>query len=96
MVVLIPVPVVIIPPGVLVKVHVPDSGKLFKITLPVANVQVGCVIETTSGTGYGLTVICKGVALLGPQTELPVTCKSPEAAEGGKLTVILFVVPPLV
>jgi hypothetical protein len=40
-VVVVPVPVVVVPPGVLVTVHVPEAGKLFKITLPVATLQVG-------------------------------------------------------
>ena len=41
MVELVPVPVVVVPPGVLVRVHVPVAGKPFKSTLPVATVQVG-------------------------------------------------------
>jgi hypothetical protein len=41
MVVLVPVPVVITPPGVRVNVHVPVPGKPFKITLPVETLQVG-------------------------------------------------------
>ena len=40
-VVLAPVPEVVVPPGVLVNVHVPVDGKPFKTTLPVAIVQVG-------------------------------------------------------
>jgi hypothetical protein len=40
-VVVVPVPVVVTPPGVLVKVHVPDDGKLFNATLPVATLHVG-------------------------------------------------------
>ena len=40
-VVLVPVPVVVVPPGVLVNVHVPVTGKLLNITLPVARAQVG-------------------------------------------------------
>ena len=40
-VVVVPVPVVVVPPGVLVKVQVPEAGKPFKTTLPVATVQVG-------------------------------------------------------
>ena len=39
-VVLVPVPVVV-PPGVRVRVHVPDDGKPFRITLPVATKHVG-------------------------------------------------------
>ena len=41
MVKLVPAPVLVIPPGILVNVQVPDAGKLFKMTLPVATVQVG-------------------------------------------------------
>ena len=40
-VVLVPVPEVVVPPGVLVRVHVPLEGKPFNATLPVASVQVG-------------------------------------------------------
>ena len=40
-VVVVPVPVVVVPPGVLVKVQVPEAGKPFKPTLPVATMQVG-------------------------------------------------------
>ena len=49
MVVLVPVPVVVIPPGVRVSVHVPVAGKPFNTTLPVATVHVGCVIVPTEG-----------------------------------------------
>jgi hypothetical protein len=48
-VVVIPEPVVVVPPGDLVKVHVPDAGRLFKTTLPVAMSQVGCVIVPRVG-----------------------------------------------
>ena len=44
-----PVPVVVVPPGVLVKVHVPEAGKPLKITDPVATAHVGCVIVPTVG-----------------------------------------------
>jgi len=59
MVVLVPVPVVVAPPGLLVKVHVPDEGKLLNKTLPVETVQVGCVIVPGAGaTGVaGCTLI---------------------------------------
>ena len=50
---------VVVPPGVLVNVHVPDAGKLLKTTLPVATVQVGCVIVPTVGAGICVTVIVK-------------------------------------
>jgi hypothetical protein len=90
MVVLVPVPVVV-PPGVLVKVHVPDAGKLFNTTLPVATVQVGCVNVPNVGAGNVLIVIAKSFAVLVPQLEVPVTCKLPEVADGEKLIVTLLV-----
>ena len=40
---------VVVPPGDRVKVHVPVAGNPFKIALPVANVQVVCVIVPTVG-----------------------------------------------
>ena len=49
MVVLVPVPVLVIPPGVLVKVQVPPPGKLFNTTLPVGTGHVGCVLVPTAG-----------------------------------------------
>ena len=49
MVVLVPVPVVAIPPGLRVKVQVPVAGKPFKVTLPVDTEQVGCTIVPTEG-----------------------------------------------
>ena len=48
-VVLVPVPVVVVPPGIMVNVQVSAGGKPFKITLPVATVQVGWVIVPTVG-----------------------------------------------
>ena len=39
----------VVPPGDLVKVQVPDDGKLLKSTLPVEVAQVGCVIVPTEG-----------------------------------------------
>jgi hypothetical protein len=49
-VLLAPVPEVVIPPGILVNVHVPVAGKLPKTTLPVATEHVGCVIVPSVGT----------------------------------------------
>jgi hypothetical protein len=43
------VPVVVVPPGVLVKVQLPVAGKPFNTTLPVAKAQVGWVIVPTVG-----------------------------------------------
>jgi len=62
-VVLVPVPVVVVPPGVLVNVHVPVEGKPFRTTLPVATVQVGWVIVPTIGAA--------GVAGCALMTTLP-------------------------
>ena len=47
--VLVPDPVVVVPPGVLVKVQLPVAGKPLKTTLPVATEQVGWVITPTTG-----------------------------------------------
>ena len=54
---LVPVPVVVVPPGVLISVHVPVAGKPDNITLPVARVQVGWVICPTIGAVDGGAVI---------------------------------------
>ena len=48
-VLLVPVPVVVVPPGVLVSVHVPDEGSPLNTTLPVAKAHVGFVIAPTVG-----------------------------------------------
>ena len=46
---LVPEPVVVVPPGDRVKVHVPVAGKPLKITLPVAKAQLGWIIVPTVG-----------------------------------------------
>jgi hypothetical protein len=46
---LVPVPGVIIPPGLRVSVQVPAEGSLFSTTLPVGTEQVGLVIVPISG-----------------------------------------------
>jgi hypothetical protein len=43
------VPVVVVPPGVLVIIQLPDAGKPLNTTLPVATAQVGWVIVPTVG-----------------------------------------------
>ena len=40
-VVVVPVPAVVVPPGFLVRVQVPEAGKPLNATLPAATVQVG-------------------------------------------------------
>jgi hypothetical protein len=66
-IVLVPVPVVETPSGVLVNVHVPVAGNPFKITLPVATVQVGWVMVPITGavgvTGCALTVTNVGTEI---------------------------------
>lgn len=46
-------PVVVIPPGLRIKVHVPDGNPL-NSTEPVASEQVGCMIFTEGVAGFGL------------------------------------------
>jgi hypothetical protein len=49
MVILVPVPLVVVPPGVLVKVQESVPGRLFNTTLPVGTAHVGCVLVPTVG-----------------------------------------------
>lgn len=44
-----PVPVVIVPPGVMVSVQTPVAGRPLKTTLPVGTLNVGCVIVPITG-----------------------------------------------
>ena len=62
MVLLVPVPVVVVPPGVFVNVQVPVSGKPFNTTLPVDITHVGCVMVPAIGA-EGVTFIVISVAL---------------------------------
>ena len=48
-VVLVPVPDVVAPPGVLVSVQVPVAGSPLSTTLPVETLQEGCVMVPTRG-----------------------------------------------
>ena len=64
-VVVVPFPVVVIPPGFLVKVHVPVTGNPFNTTLPVAKAHVGCVIAPVRGApgipaGAVITILEEG------------------------------------
>jgi hypothetical protein len=52
-VVLLPVPVVVAPPGLLVRVQVPEDGSPLRVTLPVATPQVGWVLDSITG-GVGV------------------------------------------
>lgn len=51
-------PVVVIPPGFLVKVHVPD-GKPLNSTVPVDTLQSGCVMPPT----VGIDGVVRGAAI---------------------------------
>ena len=62
MVELVPVPVLVIPPGVRVRVQVPVAGRPFRTTLPVATAQVGWVMVPITGAA--------GVAGCGSMTTL--------------------------
>ena len=56
-VVLVPEPVNVTPPGVRVNVHVPTEGNPLNTTLPVAKVHVGWVMFPTIGAeGFAFTV----------------------------------------
>ena len=48
-VVLVPVPLVVAPPGLAVRVHEPEAGSPLKITEPVDTAQVGWVMAPTFG-----------------------------------------------
>ena len=65
MVVLVPVPEVVVPPGVLVNDQFPVSGKPFKTTLPVDEAHVGCVIVPIPGA-EGITLTVAIIAVLVP------------------------------
>jgi hypothetical protein len=86
MVVLVPLPGVVVPPGFIVNVQVPVAGKPFKITLPVDNAHVGCVI--VPGTGAeGITFTVKLPELV-PVPEGVVTLIGPVVAPAGRVAVI--------
>jgi len=49
----VPLPEVVVPPGVRTRVHVPDAGSPLRTTLPVDVAQFGCVMGPTKG-GVGV------------------------------------------
>ena len=59
---------VIIPPGVVVNVHVPDAGKPLRTTLPVVTVHVGCITVPTVGA-VGVTG-CTSITTSAEATEV--------------------------
>ena len=99
-VVLVPVPELVVPPGVLVTVHVPVSGKPLNTTLPVATVQVVWVIVPTAG-GVGVDGLVLIVTLADDDEVHPeevVTVKEYVPAASPEIVVLVpvpgVVVPP--
>ena len=65
-VMLVPVPDVVMLPGFLISVHVPEEGSPFKVTLPVARSQVGWILAPTTGAdGEGGTSLITTFPLAG-------------------------------
>jgi hypothetical protein len=99
-IVVLPVPVVVIPPGVRVNVQVPVAGKPFKITLPIAREHVGWVTVPMDGAagvsgGAFITMFADGeevhpAALVTVQAYVPGA--SPEMVE--LVPVPVVVIPP--
>ena len=89
MVVLTPVPVVVVPPGNLVIVQVPDAGNPFNTTLPVATAQVGWLMVPTTGA-EGVTG-CASMATLDDAAEV-----HPELLVTLKVKVVAAVSPETV
>ena len=86
MVVLVPDPDVVTPPGLLFNVQVPVAGNPFTTTLPVANAQVGCVVVPIVGVpGNAFTV--NDDALVAVASGV-VTVISPVVAPEGNVAVI--------
>jgi hypothetical protein len=69
-VVLVPVPVEVMPPGYLVNVHSPVAGMFSRRMLPVASPQVGCVMVPMTGangvSGWGMMTTCSDAGEIHP------------------------------
>jgi hypothetical protein len=88
-----PVPVNVTAPGFRVNVHVPVTGKPLRSTLPVANVQVGCVIVPTTGA-VGVEG-CVLITTLAEATEVqvPLLTVNVYVPAASPLTVVVVPVP---
>ena len=95
--VLVPVPVVVVPPGVLVNVQVPVAGKSLKTTLPDAIAHVCCVIGPAVGAvgvaGWALITTFADAAEVHPDALVTVKVKAPAASP---VMVVLVPVPMVV
>jgi hypothetical protein len=94
--VLVPVPVVVDPPGLRVSVHVPVAGKPLNTTLPVAKAHVGCVIIPTVGAvgvaGCALITTFPDAAEVHPASFLTIKVYVPAT----KPDIVVFVPVPVV
>ena len=97
-VVLVPSPVFIIPPGVPFTVQVPDEGNPFRMTLPVEDVHVGGVMVPIVGAvGKGRTVTDVEAAGDGPLHPLAVTLiVAVPVKDGDQVTAAVVPVPEIV
>jgi hypothetical protein len=95
--VLVPVPVVVVPPGDLVKVQVPVAGKPFKTTLPVSSFNGGWVMVPIVGAvgvgGCGLMTTFPDAIEIHPETLVTMKVYDPVASP---LIVVLVPVPVVV
>ena len=96
--VLVPVPVVVVPPGDLVSVHVPVAGNPVSSTLPVDTLQVGCVIVPTIGavgvTGWVLITTADEGGETQPMELVTVKLYNPAVKPVMVLLVVEPVIPP--
>jgi hypothetical protein len=98
MVVVVPLPDVITPPGVRIIIQSPEEGNPFNTTLPIEMKQVGWVIVPIVGAaGVALTVTVVEAAADGPlhPFAITLTVAMPEKA-GDHVTVPVVPVPEIV
>jgi hypothetical protein len=98
MVVEVPLPVVVMPPGVRVIVQSPDEGNPFSWILPVETKHVVCVIVPIEGAaGLWLTVIVVDAEAEGPLHPFAVTLiTAVPMNEAAHVTVAVVPVPEIV
>lgn len=89
----IPLPVVLIPPGFRVTVQSPEEGRPFRVTLPVATSQSGCIvspIDGAAGTSGGVLMFTlEEVGDVHPASLVTVKVQDPSARP------VMVVVVPL-